>query len=185
MSIGPEPDADCAAALNITLRIKNWLVGLLLLIVIGELSLFFLFRYRTDWQPKAVDLLQYCMGLIEFFGVALALLLLVDLLLALNITLSGRLGGAAHLVAALVWSAALVLLLFPWQAFLANATFSSTAFKIPGVLYTWEELTARARWDAASLNIWQIALRWARFVAFPLVAVIFLINVWHHARRRA
>jgi hypothetical protein len=172
---------DFTAALAVALRIRAWLVLLLLLILAGELAIFFFFHYQTSWQPRAQDLLQYCMGLIEFFGVSLAILLLIDLLVTLNITLSGRLGGAANLVSALIGSTVLILFLFPWQAFLANATFTSADFKIPGVLYTWEELATRARWDSSSLNIWQNMLRWARFVVFPFVAILVLHSVWRRS----
>jgi hypothetical protein len=130
-----------------------------------------------------IDLLKYCMGVIEFAGVCMALLLMVDLLAALNIVLSGRLGGAVHLVRALVWSAVAALLLFPWQAFLANEQFTSSDFKIPGVLYTWQELTIRGRWDSSSLNVWRITLNWARFVGFPVVAIGVLAAVQFHSGR--
>jgi hypothetical protein len=175
---------DYTAALAVALRTKTWLLILILLILFGELGMFFLYRYEAAWKPKGVDLLQYCIGLIEFFGVTLAILLMVDLLLALNIVLAGGLSGAAGLVRAFIWSAVLLLLLFPWQAFLANATFTSDAFKIPGVLYTWDELTARARWNAASMDFWEVFLRWARFVAFPIFAVIVLLAVNYHAASR-
>jgi hypothetical protein len=180
-----EDSEDYAAALSVTLLAKTWIIALLFLILLGELALFFAYRYATAWQPKGIDLLRYCIGLIEFFGVTLALLLMVDLLLALNIVLAGRLGGAAGLVRALIGGSLLLLLLFPWQAFLANATFTSDAFKIPGVLYTWNELTIRARWDASKMDFWEVFLRWARFVAFPIFACLILLVVGHHSRRRS
>jgi hypothetical protein len=176
---------DYTAALAVALRAKTGLIALLLLILLGELSMFFLYRYAPGWKPQSVDLLQYCVGVAEFIGVVLGVLLMVDLLLAINIALAGRLGGAPGLVRALIWSAALLLLLFPWQAFLANATFTSDAFKIPGVLYTWNELTVRARWDAEHMSFWEVFLLWARFVAFPLFAVIVLTGVHYHASRKA
>jgi len=175
---------DYTAALAVALRTKTWLVLLILLILLGELAMFFLYRYAAAWQPRGVDLLQYSVGLVEFFGVTLAILLMVDLLLAINIVLAGRLGGAASLVRALNWSAVLLLLLFPWQAFLANASFTSDAFKIPGVLYTWNELAARGRWDAARMDFWEVFLHWARFVAFPIFAVIVALGVNYHGSRR-
>jgi hypothetical protein len=177
------PPSDFAAALGTTMRIRSWLVLLLLLVLLGELTLFFLYRYVDAWQPRVVDLLKYCMGVIEFAGVCMGLLLMVDLLVALNIVLAGRLGGAVHLVRALVWSTIAAILLFPWQAFLANEQFTSSAFKIPGVLYTWQELTVRARWNSASLNIWQALLFWARFVGFPAAAVVVLAAVQFHSGR--
>ena len=55
-----------------------------------------------------------------------------------------------------------------------------TLFKIPGALYTWDELTARVkeqpRRDAA-------VLFWARFVAFPVLALIILLSIQIKSRR--
>jgi hypothetical protein len=184
---GPDSDApaDYASALATAVRVRAWLVALLLFILLAELALFFLYRYCNTWEPRAIDLLKYCVGFVQFFGVCLSLLLMAVLLLALNITLAGRLNGAVDLVRALVWSFIAALLLFPWQAFLINQQFTSSAFKIPGVLYTWEELTLQARWNAGSMDFWATLLCWARFVGFPVSAICILLMVRFHSRRAA
>src|SRR5204862_4962192 len=54
-----------------------------------------------------------------------------------------------------------------------------TDFKIPGVLYTWAEVTHPeygATFDASRRSTFVI-LRWARFVAFPVVALVLALLI--------
>jgi hypothetical protein len=97
------------------------------------------------------------------------------LALIVMIMLLGRLLGVSHLVLAFVGCVVLMVLLFPWQAFLINQTFSSEQFKIPGVLYAWSELVLRARShpDRPLLSM----LYWARFVGWPVVAIALLLKI--------
>ena len=174
---------DCADALAAARRAKGWVVGLLLLVMLGQIALFFVFHTRrielaplpAPGRPHLVDLIRYGVGLSGFLGVVLSVMLAVSLLLIVNIMLAGRMSGVGHVVSALAWSVGLMLLLFPWQAFLANANFTSTEFKIPGVLYTWDELVARGRWENNKAPMEQLVLHWGRFVFFPIMAVIVLL----------
>src|SRR3954453_19606655 len=98
-------------------------------------------------------------------------------MLIIKIRLVGRLIGVARLTSAFVWCVFLALLLFPWQAFLQNTDFTGD-FKLPGVLYTWAELihpVVGAKFSHADLN--QAILRWARFVGWPVIALILLLMV--------
>ena len=183
MSESNRLSTDCADALAVARRAKVWLVLLILVVQLGQVALFFVFRYRqielapaaTPGRPHLVDLLKYGVGLTGFLGVVLPVMLAVDLLLMVNIMLVGRLVGVSQVVSAFLWSTGLILMLFPWQAFLANANFTSSEFKIPGVLYTWDELLARARWDGAKVGFSQAMLHWGRFAFFPILAVIVLL----------
>jgi hypothetical protein len=94
------------------------------------------------------------------------------LLLVVNIMLVGRLIGVARLTSAYVWCLVLVVLLFPWQAFLSNADLTDPNFKIPGVLYTWDELRTTAHFSS-EMSVGSI-LKWARFVGFPGLALVLL-----------
>lgn len=185
--------ADYADAMLTARRAKNVLVLLTLLILLIQLGLFFTARYTevifpgaasatapavtqpaTDWR----DMLKYLIGASNFLGIVFPILLGFVLLLIVKIMLVGRLIGVASTTSAYVWCLLLIALLFPWQAFLSNVTFTSTEFKIPGVLYTWEELTnatvgARFTADASPQSI----LKWARYVGWPVVAVILLLMV--------
>jgi hypothetical protein len=178
--------ADYADAMLTARRAKNWLFRLLLLILLIQLAAFFL--YHFDWlkltapshattapAPAPVrtaqyqDLLRFLTALCDFLGIALVIVLALVLFLIAIMMLVGRLIGVSRITSAYVWSLVLAVLLFPWQALLESYAF-------PGVLYTWTELVTGARWPAdAELEI--LFLRWARFVGFPVVAVIILLSI--------
>jgi hypothetical protein len=144
-------------------------------------------RTATAISPARASLinqtLMYLIALIDFLGVVLVLLLSVVLLLVINIMLVGRLIGLARVTSAWIGCILLALLLFPWQSFLQDPNFKAD-FKLPGVLYTWTELThptLGAKFDmggdAGSLAAEQKILRWARFVGFPVLSVILLLVI--------
>lgn len=182
--------ADYADALTVARRAKNWLFLLLLLMLLAQVAVFFVAR-NSDFivskqveasattqpveQNTLADVLQYLTGLIDFLGMAFVVILSLVLLLIVHIMLVGRLVGVARVTSGLVWCFVLGVLLFPWQSFLSNATFTSESFKIPGVLYTWNELVHRA--NAPSSSGPEMLLFWARFVGFPVLAVIILLAV--------
>jgi len=115
------------------------------------------------------------------------------LLLIVMIMLVGRLIGVSHVTSAFIWCVLLAVMIFPWQAFLlgtyrtarppADASpgladayrHADPAFKIPGALYTWEELRRDYSFD--NLSAAQSVLKWARFAGFPLLALLLLLMV--------
>lgn len=178
--------ADYADAMLVARRAKNWLFFILLIMLLGELAMFFVARYTglviasgaSTTQPAALpwlDRLHYLTALCIFIALVAPILLSFVLLLIVHIMLVGRLIGVGRVTAAYLWCILLALLLFPWQAFLNNATFSAENFKIPGVLYTWNELILHARFHPASWE--QAVLGWTRFFIFPIVALILLFIV--------
>lgn len=186
--------ADYADAMLTARRAKNVLVLLTLLILLIQLAVFFTARYTDvifapvvsdpttlpSTQPAAQwdEYLKYVIGGSNFLGIVFPVILSFVLLLIVKIMLVGRLIGVARTTSAYIWSLLLLALLFPWQAFLANATFTSTEFKVPGVLYTWEELTQSASGARFVGEFTAVAvLKWARFVGWPVVAVIILLIV--------
>jgi len=123
--------------------------------------------------------LWYFTAGVDFLGIVLIVVLATVLLLIVKIMLVGRLIGVAQVTSAFCWCVLLTLLLFPWQAFLQNSDFTGD-FKIPGVLYTWGELThptKGAKFVTAGADIWVTVLWWARFVGWPVVALIVLLMV--------
>lgn len=169
--------ADYADALLTARKARSALIFILLLALLFQIGLFFAARYKlaVDGSSLSIDLLKYAVGLTDFLGVALPIVLEIVLLLLVLIMLLGRLLGVSRVVSALVFGAVLMVLLFPWQAFLMNQTFSSEQFRIPGVLYTWSELALRARShpDRPTLML----LFWARFVAWPVAAIYLLLRI--------
>lgn len=222
--------ADYADAMMTARRAKNWLFIVLLLILLTQLTLFFLVRFNvlkldTDvtvqagsarvevttqpadasaTQPVASasaststrrfgvdDILRYLIPVTDFLGITLAVVLGVVLLLIVTIMLVGRLIGVSHVTSAFIWCVVLTIMLFPWQAFLlgskrparvlspgemdvVRAADTDPSFKIPGVLYTWEELRRDYNFSGdAATNL----LKWARFAGFPAVALLLLLMI--------
>jgi hypothetical protein len=174
--------ADYADALFTARRAKNIFASVTALLLISQIALFFVARYKIDPETpsRALDLVKYFVGGIDFLGILAPLLLAIVLLVIVGVMLVGRLIGVSRVLCAFFYCCALVLMLFPWQAFLANQTFTSVEFKIPGVLYNWAELLARARFHPVGLN--QELLFWARFVAWPVASLIVLAVCCVHVR---
>ena len=139
--------ADYADALLTARKARNVLILIVLLMLLFQLGLFFAVRYKVpiDGSSVPLDLLKYLVGVTDFLGVVLPMVLAAILLLIVLVMLVGRVLGVSRLVSAFIGCVVLTALLFPWQAFLMNQTFSSDQFRIPGVLYTWSELVLRAR----------------------------------------
>jgi hypothetical protein len=182
--------ADYADAMATARRAKNGLVLLLLLFLLIQLALFFLIRFDVlkldstvattmpaNMSVNLPDLLEYVLGVTTFLGVTLTIVLGFVLLLIANIMLVGRLIGVGRVTSAYIWCLVLLVLLFPWQSFLNSAglTPDVASFKIPGVLCTWAELSQNAHFSNADLRI--AILKWARFVAFPALAVLILLAI--------
>lgn len=131
------------------------------------------------------EILSYVIPVIDFLGITLVIVLSVVLLLLTAIMLVGRLIGVSYVTSAFIWSAVLTVFLFPWQAFLITSETPSLytgavttvapqpAFKVPGVLYTYPELYQDQHFPNQPVT--QAILKWARYVAFPVLAVLVLL----------
>jgi hypothetical protein len=169
--------ADYADALLSARRAKNVLVGLILLILVVQTGLFFAARYKIDLasQERGVGF-QYVVDVTDFLGVVLPIVLGVVLLLIILIMLLGRLLGVASVVSAFVACVVLAALMFPWQALFSAQGYGSNDVRIPGILYTWPELVARARLYPDDLL--KKLLFWARFVGWPVAALLILVKIY-------
>ena len=229
--------ADYADAMMTARRAKNWLFILLLLLILAQIAVFFLVKFKVlniegggsaaaasattqgaddgdaaTTAPADVDVdvdtadggttvrasisggapvadaLRYFLPVSNFLGITLVIVLAVVLLLITLIMLVGRLIGVSHVTSALIWCVLLIVLLFPWQTMLiggrADATPGLTTatgadqhpqFKIPGALYTWPEL--RRDHDFPNQPLMPAVLKWARFVGFPVLALLILLMV--------
>ena len=127
-------------------------------------------------------LVAYALGFTTFLGLVFAVVLTLTVLLILLIILNSRAYGASAVTSAFCWMIFLLVLIFPWYAFLnyGGSTGGAAGFRIPGVLYTWPELLAGVRFpdDFSSAGASaETILKWARFVAFPLLALVLLVMV--------
>jgi hypothetical protein len=174
--------ADYADALITARRAKNWLFLLLFVMLLVQLGTFLAARYTHIVVPTetttsttqstftARDVPRYIIGISDFAGITLSSVLSMVLLLIVLIMVVGRTLGVSGTTSAYVWSLLLIMLLFPWQAFL-----DPYSFKVPGVLYTWRELRTGAQFTPA--NIPDAIVRWSRFVVFPVLALVILLII--------
>ena len=205
--------ADYADAMLVARRWKNILFLALLLMLLIQIGLFLGVRFygggsvsMTAGTPDATqpaiqttkDLapaVAFATNFVGFFSMICVVVLAVVLLLVVIIMLVGRLIGVAHVTSSFVLCVVLATLLFPWQS-LWNYPIADTAqivpdpiehlgigprFGLPGVLYTWPELEHKAHFPGSPWN--QAALGWARFVGWPVVAIILLFSVQARSSR--
>ena len=186
--------ADYADALIIARRAKSWLFLILLLVLLLQLAFFFIARFTQVVVPDAPIVtttmpttrptgqlfLSYITAATTFFGTILPMLLALVLLLIVNVMLVGRLVGLSRVTSAFVWCLLLMLLLFPWQVFFGGTT-DPLDFRLPGLLYTWDELVRFAKFPTTDPML--ALLKWARFVVFPLLALILLMMVQAKSNR--
>jgi hypothetical protein len=193
--------ADYADALLTARKAKVTLTVMLLFVLVAELTLFFCLRYYKPLKPAATsgeqhaqDVLQYAVGLLDFAGLIVPMLLVVVIGLILQVQLVGRLLGTGKMTYALLLSVLLALLLFPWQAVLNNPAIihdpvaNSLGMKIPGVVYTWAEIsnpTVGASFGTGEIKQdgFAIGLHWARYVGFPVLSILILTSIHFKTRR--
>lgn len=203
--------ADYAEAMFVARRAKTFLVMALVGVLGLQMALFFVARYTRALEVLGVDgsaaavaapttqaaeagspqaegrlryraqVLEWLVRILFFAGTLLVWVLAAVLLLILQIMLVGRLIGVASVTSAFLWHVGVVVLLFPWQLALDSPTLATADFRFPGVLYTFTELAASARFPTSDLNF--AILKWARFVGFPVVAIILLLAVHLKSRR--
>jgi hypothetical protein len=184
--------ADYSEAIGVARRAKSVVVLLLLLALVLQVAAFFLLRYNVieisslgqaadaGTRPqKFPDILHYLTGLSLMAGIVLGIVLALVLYLIAHIMLVGRLIGVGKVTGSLIWAFILVLLLFPWQTFMNNASLTFTDWRVPGVLWTWGELISKYNFNGAFTgDNWNYALLgWFRFVGAPLLAIILLLII--------
>jgi hypothetical protein len=193
--------ADYADALLTARKAKSILTLLILFVLLAEIALFFVLRYyrpikssTTPLDQHFRDVIQYGVGLLDFGGLIFPALLAVVIYLILKIQLVGRLLGTARMTSAFLWSVLLALLLFPWQAVLNNPAINSDpvanslGMKIPGVVYTWAEISNPVVGASFGINdtrpdMFALSLHWARYAGFPILSVLILTIIHSKTRR--
>jgi hypothetical protein len=174
--------ADYADAMLVARRAKNWIFLILLLMLLLQITLFFVARYTgviitassATTQPVARAWLNYFTGFTTLLATVLPILLSFVLLIIVNIMLVGRLIGVTRVTSAYIWCLLLMLLLFPYQVFFGGSS-DPGDFRWPGVIYTWQDLVLYAQFPTTELHF--AVMKWARFLVLPLTAVVLLLTV--------
>jgi len=195
--------ADYADAMMSARRAKNVLFLLLLLTIIAQVAIFVILRRSpplfdltninatttpTTHQILSLRVMETITSMADFCGIALVIVLSFVLLLLVKIMLVGRLIGVSKVTSAYLWCLLLMVLMFPWQSVLLspiNAPASmvdsaDTKFRVPGILYTWGEITHPvhgARFESPAGKWTASVLHWARYVGFPVLGLILLLVI--------
>lgn len=196
--------ADYADALMSARRAKNVLTVVVLFVLVFELTLFFGLRYYKPLTPDPMTLqmqhtravVRYFLGLNDYAGLIAPALLAVTLYVILKVQLVGRLLGTGRMTSAFLWAVGLTLLMFPWQGILNNPSISDDpaangmGMKIPGIVYTWPEISDTKNDTGATFSTadmqhrWAIVvLHWARFVGFPLLGIVVIGVIYTKSQR--
>jgi len=178
--------ADYSDALLTTRKAKNVLFWVLFVIIIGQMAIFFAVRYSDVFTTAATQpaqlppwavFLKYLVNPSAFLGIVFVLVLAADLMLMVLIMIMARSLGVARVTSAFLWCVVLGVMIFPWEAFLYFPGIGDNDFRIPGVLYVWSEVLTDAKFTG------NVALKWARFVGFPILALFILMAVHFKSRR--
>jgi hypothetical protein len=199
--------ADYADAMLVARRWKNLLFLVLFLILLIQIGVFVWIRFETPapvgaaTQPTMLAgrdvaaALTWVINTTDFLAIVAVVVLAVVLLLIVGIMLVGRLIGVERTTRAFIGCVLLGVLLFPWQSLWDYPVAGTMQTEpspqenvqvgppvgLPGVLYTWPELQHKAHFASAP---WTAAwLGWARFVGWPVVAIILLFRLQVHSSR--
>jgi len=106
----------------------------------------------------------------RFAAMAVCLVLVLMVMFAVKLALIERVGGVAGFIAAFNWSAILLVMLVPWKPILGSA-FSC------GALFNLGELEAADAALGAAPDLFQQAMFYGRFIAYPAVALFICLIV--------
>ena len=171
---GENRSAEYADAFRSVRAGKNlflWVVGAIILI---QLAAFVLVEFVKVLEPLNQPgpwrrTLMWVLPATRFLGPAAGMMLILMLLFAVKLSLIGRLGGAAGLIGALLWSVILLAALAPWKRMFGGTLAC-------GALYNLSDLDgwiARVRPAAGSKAPGALTwiLYYARFIGYPVVAL--------------
>jgi len=153
---------------------KNLFLCVVGAIIVIQLAAFVLVEFVRVLEPLNQPdpwrrTLVWVLPATKFLGPVACMVLVLMLLFAVKLSLIGRLGGAAGLIGALLWSVILLAALLPWKRMFAG-TLGCGALYGMGDLDRW---MARVR-PAAGSKI-PGALTWilyyVRFIGYPVVAL--------------
>ena len=129
----------------------------------------------TDQANMWQDVLGWVMPASKFLAFVLAILLSLTLLLGVQISLAGGLGGAAGLVGAFFWSLVLLAALTPWQQLFPSSIVCGATYNL-GDLVNFAK-TAKADWAGHSVGTFDVIAYYLRFIGYPVVAVLLWLVV--------
>jgi hypothetical protein len=127
---------------------------------------------RAEWWR---DTFVWMLSVSQFLAMVMAVLLAEWLMVAVCVSLVGRLGGVALLLSAFFWSLVLLLILVPWQFAFARSPLVGALFDYND-LYT-RTLEVKTSWGATNVSFAALVFYHARFLAYPILALLIWVLV--------
>ena len=122
--------------------------------------------------PAAVwdGLLHWVLPGTKFVAFISALLLVCMLVISLKLSLIGRLGGAAGMIGAVLWSLLLLAMVTPWQQIMDTSVAC-------GALYNLDDLVRGVRgvkstWGAENVSFVRHMMHLGRFILYPVATML-------------
>ncbi len=119
------------------------------------------------------QVLNWVLPATKFIAMAAGILLVLTMLMAAQLSLVGRTGGAAGFTSGFFWSLLLLVFLVPWQQ-IVNSTFAC------GALYNFSDLidwTAQVAWNAKDVSLTKQIFYYDRFLGYPAFVILLCLVV--------
>jgi len=188
------------AALRSVRAAKNWLLLAIIVCLLVQLAGFVMVHFMgfvdeagpvvalknaaaTTTQPVSADedstlvfeTLKWVLALTKFGALVAAGLLSLTLLLTVNLSLLGRLGGPAGFLGAFFWSLVLLAVLIPWRSAVKADLMCSATFNLGHLMSMAKDV--KTSWGAATPDWATVAFYYARFLVYPALAVLIALVV--------
>ena len=138
----------------------------------------------APYSPETVEqaeawyqVLYWLMPTAKFVGLVAAMLLSLTLLLALKLSLLGRLSGVAGFVRAFFWSLILLAMVIPWQQFPAESSFASGVLCSLGYVVRHTQKMLALWGGPQSVELLDQILYYGRFLAYPGIALLIWLTI--------
>ena len=120
---------------------------------------------EVEFAAICRDLMHYGLPGTRFAALPLCLLLVLMVMFAVKLSLVERIGGVAGFISAFNWSLILLMMLVPWQQILSSSLSC-------GALFNFSELTSADSALGDAPDQIDLVLFYARFIAYPCVAML-------------
>jgi hypothetical protein len=128
----------------------------------------FLSLGTSEWNT----ILCWAMSVSKFVAMVLSLMLVFTLLLTMDLSLLGRLGGVAGFVSAFFWSLLLLAMLIPWHEAVRMGLACGATHNLGELQAEIQNLPAGTKGFS-----WAMAGFYCRFMVFPIIALAVLLLV--------
>jgi hypothetical protein len=123
------------------------------------------------------DLIKWFLAGSKFAGLVATVLLIGTFLLAVDLSLLGRIGGPAGFVGGFFWSLILLVFMIPWQTVLNTSVACGATFNLSELVTMGK--TVKPSWGAKGAQFVDWVTFYARFMAYPIIGllVVFVVAI--------